>query len=209
MISERVQRLICSEDISLIENYELALNAKELWVCHHRLELRATGGITDCSSQDLRDWGLYYHRPASELIFLSRRDHSKLHSGVINNYKPGSNKGHTFTQEQRNRLSNSLLEYYKSIDEDYQKDRIKKVRPIYNRRAQKISNTMSERRAVYVQFDTNTPWGRLLTTKQIANLNGSKASGKVKQYIDKYGYVNILHTRYYCKIIQTDRICLI
>ena len=203
MIREDNVKQYCNEDVSLIENYEQAKNDTVMWVCHHRLETHNSDGerrLYDITKKELIALGMYYKRPASELIFLTISEHRSIHK---------TNKGHTYTQEQKDRLSNSLLEYYKSIDEDYQKDRIKKIKPIYDMRARKISNTMSERRAVYVQFDTNTPWGRILTTKQIANLNGSKASGKVKQYIDKYGYVNILHTRYYCKIIQTDRIGLI
>ena len=56
----------CCEDISLIENYEQALNDQtQVWDCHHRLEIEL--GL---SAAELIKQGLYWNRPASELIFL-------------------------------------------------------------------------------------------------------------------------------------------
>ena len=71
----------CYEDISKIENYELAKadNFKG-WNCHHKLELKSTGGIYDVLAQDLIDWDLYYNRPADELIFLTRKEHTIIHN---------------------------------------------------------------------------------------------------------------------------------
>ena len=69
------------EDISKIENYELAkADNFEGWNCHHKLELKSTGGVCDVTAQDLIDWGLYYNRPADELIFLTRGEHSSIHN---------------------------------------------------------------------------------------------------------------------------------
>ena len=68
----------CCEDISLIENYDKAISDTEnVWVIHHRFEL-------DCpaykaSMKDLKSFGLYWNRPASELIFLTRPEHQSLH----------------------------------------------------------------------------------------------------------------------------------
>ena len=45
-----------------------------------RLGLEVTGGVCDVTPQDLKDWGLYYHRPADELIFLTLSEHSSLHN---------------------------------------------------------------------------------------------------------------------------------
>lgn len=86
------------DDFENIENYELAKadNFKG-WDCHHRLELIATGGVCDVTVQDLIDWGIYYHRPADELIFLRTKEHSSLHS-----------KGKKFgplSEETRNKIS--------------------------------------------------------------------------------------------------------
>ena len=65
----------CKDDISLIENYDKAINSKERWDCHHRLETDL-----DVSQQYLKDHGLYYNRPASELIFLTCEEHTALHN---------------------------------------------------------------------------------------------------------------------------------
>lgn len=65
----------CKGDISLIENYKEAVNSKEKWDCHHRLEIEINK-----TKQELIDMNLYYNRPASELIFLTHSDHAKLHS---------------------------------------------------------------------------------------------------------------------------------
>ena len=65
----------CKEDLSLIENYELALkDTTQTWHCHHRLE-------TDLglSPDDLKEQGKYFNVPANELIFLTQNEHIKLH----------------------------------------------------------------------------------------------------------------------------------
>ena len=44
---------------------------------HHRLEIQ---GENRLSVKELKEQKLYYHRPASELIFLPEQEHSKLHN---------------------------------------------------------------------------------------------------------------------------------
>lgn len=74
MISENVKKF-CNEDISLIENYEKAINDdKQTWDCHHRKE--TDEGL---SIKQLNKLGLYLNRPASELIFLTKEEHCRLH----------------------------------------------------------------------------------------------------------------------------------
>lgn len=78
MISEAQAKRYCNEDISLIENYELAINDNERkWVCHHRCEILPCGTF---GWKTLRRFGLYNKRPASELIFLTKTEHNKLHN---------------------------------------------------------------------------------------------------------------------------------
>ena len=78
MINEGCAYAYCSEDISLIENYDLAINdPTQSWDCHHRREC-VDGVFT--SRKELIANGLYYNRPASELIFLTKADHKSLHS---------------------------------------------------------------------------------------------------------------------------------
>ena len=78
MINEINAKLYCSEDISLIENYDKAVNdTTQMWECHHRLE-------TDLglSKGELIDLRLYTNRPANELIFLSKKEHKALHMSL-------------------------------------------------------------------------------------------------------------------------------
>ena len=94
----------CCEDISKIENYELAKRDNfRGWVIHHRLELVETGAAVDSTKQDLRARGIYYNRPASELIYLTRSEHQKLHRTG----KPGPNRGKHFSEEHKRKLLES------------------------------------------------------------------------------------------------------
>ena len=68
------------EEIQQIENYELAKKDNFIgWCIHHRLECVETGAVVNSTKQDLIDWGIYFNRPASELIFLTNSEHRKLH----------------------------------------------------------------------------------------------------------------------------------
>ena len=88
MISCESIKRYCKDDISLIENYEKAMNDKmEVWDCHHRLEthdengnIRAKG--SDLTVDELIAQNIYYNRPAKELIFLPKREHLRLHQSL-------------------------------------------------------------------------------------------------------------------------------
>ena len=78
MICNETVEKYCSDGISKIENYDKAINDKtQTWHCHHRLEIHDNG--TTLSQEELKSNGMYYNRPASELIFLTRREHMILH----------------------------------------------------------------------------------------------------------------------------------
>jgi len=71
------------DDFENIENYEQAKadNFKD-WDCHHRLETHTSDGEkrpVDITRDELKALGMYYNRPANELIFLVRKEHSSLH----------------------------------------------------------------------------------------------------------------------------------
>lgn len=69
------------EEIEQIENYELAKKDNfNGWHIHHRLECVETGAVVNSTKQDLIDWGIYFNRPADELIFLTKSEHIKLHN---------------------------------------------------------------------------------------------------------------------------------
>ena len=77
MISIKHVKLFCREDPSLIENYDKAIaDTSQIWECHHRLEIQ---GSVITSKKELKEQGLYYHRSACELIFLTRAEHTSLH----------------------------------------------------------------------------------------------------------------------------------
>lgn len=106
MVSAIQATIYCSEDISNIENYEKAVaDTTQVWECHHRLETHDENGnirSESISPKVLKEKGLYKKRPASELIFLSKKDHHDLH----NKYKKGiwkkgegPNKGKHFSEE--------------------------------------------------------------------------------------------------------------
>lgn len=102
MINSKYANLFCCEDISLIENYDKAIGDAETWDCHHRLETHDENGnlrqIQDrLSREDLKHKGLYFNRPAKELVFLSRFDHRSLH------WK-GVKRGHP-SEEHRKKMS--------------------------------------------------------------------------------------------------------
>ena len=73
------------KDFENIENYQKAKaeNFKG-WHCHHRLETHTPDGIrrpVDIPQKELIALGMYYHRPASELIFLTTREHNAFKKG--------------------------------------------------------------------------------------------------------------------------------
>ena len=73
----------CCEDISLIENYNDAMNSEEEYDCHHRLETHDENGNlrdTFITSKELKKLGKYYNVKAAELIFIPRHEHLSMHS---------------------------------------------------------------------------------------------------------------------------------
>lgn len=99
------------EDIENVENYEKAKADNFVgWCCHHRLQTWTSDGerrLVDIRAEELIALGMYWHRPASELIFMTESEHHSLHNkGEHNpNYgKPGPNKGKKFSEEHRKKI---------------------------------------------------------------------------------------------------------
>ena len=85
MINEYNAKRYCSEDIALIENYHEAIADEErTWEIHHRRESDSEGR-TLFTGKQLFDMGLYFKRPASELIFVTKSMHKKLHREQMGN----------------------------------------------------------------------------------------------------------------------------
>ena len=90
MIDEKRARIYCKEDISKIKNYDKAIaDTTQVWDCHHMTET-----WWNCSRKELIENECYYNRKACELIFLTHAEHTRLH-----------NKGRTFTEDTRRKLS--------------------------------------------------------------------------------------------------------
>ena len=92
----------CSEPLDKIEHYEEALaEGFKGWCIHHRLEIQPDG--TRVSAKELNDHGLYYDRPASELVFMRKPEHHRLH-WIGNTF----NRGKHHSAETRQKMSESL-----------------------------------------------------------------------------------------------------
>ena len=86
------------KDYKNIENYEAAKkdNFKN-WEVHHRLETHNSDGerrLVDITRDELKALGMYYNRPSSELIFLTKSEHQFLHQ-----------KGKQLSEETKKKLS--------------------------------------------------------------------------------------------------------
>ena len=118
-----------------IENYQKALADNFIgWDCHHRLETHTSDGerrLVDITHKELKSLDMYYDRPSSELIFLTRNEHKSLHKvseetkkkmseskkgkkhseeakkkmSEAKKGKPSPNKGKLFSEEHKNKLS--------------------------------------------------------------------------------------------------------
>lgn len=89
--------LFCCDDLSRVENFDIASKSDKVYVFHHRKEIEL-----NVSTKWLIEHNLYYKRPASELILLERSEHSRLHA--LNN-PPW--KGKKLSEEHKRKLSES------------------------------------------------------------------------------------------------------
>lgn len=88
MVNTKYANKFCKDDISKIENYDKAVADNKTWDCHHRLETHKyknrdrtewTQRDENVSRKMLQAFGVYYDRPAEELIFLPPTEHISLH----------------------------------------------------------------------------------------------------------------------------------
>lgn len=98
---KQIEKCFCTNP-KQIENYAFAISdEKHMWECHHRLETHFSDGTprprnAQLSKSELIALGMYYNRPAEELIFLTKPEHRKLHSNTL---------GTKWTDEQRKKHS--------------------------------------------------------------------------------------------------------
>ena len=69
----------------LIENYDKAMaDTTQVWECHHRLETHNSDGerrSVDLTYEELIALGMYFDRPPEDLVFLTHKEHNRLHRG--------------------------------------------------------------------------------------------------------------------------------
>lgn len=90
----------CREDITSIKGYEEAMaDTTHMWICHHINAEPFTGFTTT----DLKKMNMYFNRPASELRFVTRNEHAKIHK--VSKYLPhGNMKGKHHTEDAKDRM---------------------------------------------------------------------------------------------------------
>lgn len=99
MINKYKVKNFCCEDLSKIENYELAIaDTENMYDCHHKNEIRElpSGMVALRTREDLIEIGMYFNRPADELIFITHSEHARLHA-----------KHRTYSAETCKRMSES------------------------------------------------------------------------------------------------------
>ena len=114
MINEYSAKLYCLEDISLIENYHQAISDEnKMWDIHHRRECDENGR-TLFTHKQLKEMNLYFNRPASELIFVTRSMHRKLHREMCSNAGKIGGKIGGGNEAAKEKLSIPILQFTKS-----------------------------------------------------------------------------------------------
>lgn len=99
---KRAMRMFCDR-VSEIENYEQAISDNDRWELHHRLETHNENGVEreiPITQKELKEQGLFYHRPPHEFIFMRKSDHIALHSRI-------RQKTYTMTDEHRQHMIES------------------------------------------------------------------------------------------------------
>lgn len=131
------------KDFENIENYQEAKaeNFKG-WHCHHRLETHNSDGerrLVDITQKELIALGMYYHRPASELIFLTSREHNAFKKGKklseeTKNKISEANKGESnpmygkhLSEEHKNKISEAMKGHRNSLGKKHSAEHNKKI----------------------------------------------------------------------------------
>lgn len=147
----------------MIENYEEAMNdTAHTWDCHHRAEILPCGRF---KIEDLKKHGLYYDRPAKELVFLNHKDHLCLHFGGVpltsemRRKISEANKGKPKSEETKRKLSEAHKGKHLSEETKRKMSRIRKGNPIF-----KKPKSEEHRRKLSEAMKGRIPWNKGLKT---------------------------------------------
>ena len=105
------------QDYQNIQNYAEAVKSPLRYDLHHRREISEHK-----SKSDLIEENLYYNRPATELIFLERGEHARLHnagkqlSTETRQKISDAKKGHLVSEDTRNKMSDAKKGHLVSED---------------------------------------------------------------------------------------------
>lgn len=106
-VKKQKTRHLCCEPLEKIENFQEAVNDKtQQWCLHHKLEICEDYENT---KEELEMMGLYYNRPACELIYLPMGVHTSLH----NKHKLKLGKLKSFIGNKKGKKSKPLTEEHK------------------------------------------------------------------------------------------------
>lgn len=185
MISKTIENF-CSEDPSLIENYEAAVNDKRTrWHCHHRYEISVDGKEV-LTKDELIAKGLYYSRPASELIFLKPTDHIKMHMDADNRFEKISQT----KKENREQGKNLVNIYQQGSPESYRDYQRLQHRSWYDRNREEWNDYTYRRQ---LNNKSMAELERLLTRHQNSILLNEKTGNKER--IDKLNhYIDLINS---------------
>lgn len=185
MISKKIDNF-CSEDPSLIENYEEAVNDKRTrWHCHHRYEITVDGKEL-LTKDELIAKGLYYNRPASELIFLKPADHIKMHMDADNRFEKISQT----KKENREQGKNLVNIYQQDSPEAYRDYQRLQHRSWYDRNREEWNDYTYRRQ---LNNKSMAELERLLTRHQNSILLNEKTGNKER--IDKLNhYIDLINS---------------
>lgn len=74
MFNSKMAQRYCCEPIESIQGFKAASESSEKYHIHHKFEEMGLSIV------DLKELGMYYNRPACELVFMNGREHIRMHS---------------------------------------------------------------------------------------------------------------------------------
>lgn len=174
MISEEWSGLFCSEQIDKIENYGKAIeDTDHMWECHHRAEILPCGVY---SRDDLKKHGLYWNRPANELIYLRHDVHRIIHA---KNRKSSTTK--KIANSTRKRMAGKKLS-------DIHKKKLSESHIGHRQSVEAIEKQISSRKEYYKNNDKKGSKPVVMkTTDGVLTLRFS-SSRRAVEWLREHGY---------------------